>query len=321
MFESANIPQPQGFSPANQVSNLRVEKLLLFETGTYYPQHRRPYIASAQIGDVAALHEKVIEGGQGKITASTFSGAGLKFLAPSAMPESIAAIQNGWGERRFRFLMHVSYNRGSAFGTKFHEFLSGWTDRTDLTMQGHLLDPNLTFVINSVTHLRELVANNGAGIVTSYAVSDNATLLGNPGFVDLSQPTDVSMRPMDVFSHMTLQGADFGSQQPTDARTTITDKAVKSKRANNNPNEYLARIVDNMVNAAAVTQHRAGGMNPENGGNNWAGPMDAVREAKRYASESSAINDTVLRCLQNQSRALTPQVLSLIHISEPTRPY
>jgi hypothetical protein len=46
MFESANIPQqPLGFSPANQVSNIRVEKLLMFETGTYYPQHRRPYVA------------------------------------------------------------------------------------------------------------------------------------------------------------------------------------------------------------------------------------------------------------------------------------
>jgi hypothetical protein len=309
MFEPANIPQAQGFNPVNQVSNLRVEKLLLFETGTYYPQFRRPYAASAEIGDVAALHEKIVEGGQGKITASTFSGAGLKFIAPSAKPESQAYIQNGWGERRFRFLMHVSYQRGSAMGQRFHEFLSGWTDRTDLSMQTHLLDQNLTFVINSVTHLRELIVNNGAGMMTTYAVSDNATLLGNPGFNGLGAPTDVSMRPMDVFSHMTLQGADFGSQQPVDARTTISDKAVKSKRANNNPNEYLARIVDNMVNAAAVTQHRAGGQNPENGGSNWAGPMDAVREAKRYASESSAISDTVLRALQDQSRAATPQVI------------
>jgi hypothetical protein len=309
MFESANIPQVTGFNPANQVTNIRVEKLLMFETGTYYPQHRRPYVASSNVADVYALQEKVAEGGQGKITASTFSGAGLQFIAPSAMPESVASIQNGWGERRFRFLMHVTYNRGSAFGNKFHEFLSGWTDRTDLTMQGHLIDPRLVFEINSVTHLREIQQHNGAGIITSYQVSENATLLGNPTFSGLDVPTDVSMRPMDIFSNMTLQGANFGSEHPTDARNTITDRAVKSKRANNNPNEYLARLVDNMVNASAVTQHRTGGHNPETGESGWAGPMDAVREARRYASESSSLNDTVLRCLQTQSMAITPQVI------------
>jgi hypothetical protein len=309
MFESANIPQqPLGFSPANQVSNIRVEKLLMFETGTYYPQQRRPYVANVDVSNVVALQEKVAESGQGKITASTFSGAGIKFVAPSAQPESVAAIQGGWNQRRFRFIMHVTYNRGSAMGQKFHEILSGWTDRTDLSMQSHHVDPNLTFEINSVTHLRELVANNGAGLITNYVVSDNATLLGNPTFNGLELPSDVSMRPMDVFSHMTLQGADFGQQQPTDARTTITDKAVKSKRANNNPNEYLARIVDNMVNASAVTQSRASASGSEMNGYG-AGPMDAVREARRYASESAAINDTVLRALQSHAHALAPQVI------------
>jgi hypothetical protein len=55
MFESANIPQVTGFNPANQVTNIRVEKLLMFETGTYYPQHRRPYVASSNVADVYAL--------------------------------------------------------------------------------------------------------------------------------------------------------------------------------------------------------------------------------------------------------------------------
>jgi hypothetical protein len=65
MFESANIPQqPLGFSPANQVSNIRVEKLLMFETGTYYPQHRRPYVADTGVANVVALQEKVAESGR-----------------------------------------------------------------------------------------------------------------------------------------------------------------------------------------------------------------------------------------------------------------
>lgn len=307
MFESAPIPQSQGFSPVDQVTNLRIEKLLMFETGTYHPQYRRPYVASAYAGDLAALHDRVAENGQGKITASVFGDAGLKFIAPSAVPESNAAIMNGWGERRFRFLMHVTYNKGSAFGQRFHEVLSGWTDRTDLTMQQHLVAPDLLFTINSVTHLREMVMNNGAGMVASYQVIDNSTLLGNPNFQGLAGPTEVSMRPMDVFSHMTLAGADFGSQ-PTDSRTTITDKAMKSKRANNNPNEYLARLVENMTNATAVANNTQLNTGTEyNPG--IVSPTDSLREAKRYAMEPMAIRDTVLRALQAQGQTPTPQVI------------
>jgi hypothetical protein len=66
--------------------------------------------------------------------------------------------------------------------------------------------------------------------------------------------------------------------------------------------------VDNMVNASAVTQSRASASGSEMNGYG-AGPMDAVREARRYASESAAINDTVLRALQSHAHALAPQVI------------
>jgi hypothetical protein len=309
MFESAPIPQLQGFNPVEQVSNLRIEKLLMFETGTYHPQLRRPYVATAQPGQLAAVHDRIAENGQGRITASVFGDAGLQFIAPSAQPESIAQIQNGWSERRFRFLMHVTYNRGSAFGQRFHEVLTGWTDRTDLTMQSHKVAPDMLFTINGVTHLKEIAYNNGAGMTMQYQVSDNSTLLGNPSFPihGMAGHTDVSMRPMDVFSHMTLTGAEFGNL-PADSRTTITDKAVKSKRANNNPNEYLSRLVDNMVNASTVSNSRVVPGNNEYH-QDIQSPSDAVREARRFSAETMAIKDTVLRALQAQSMAQSPQVI------------
>lgn len=312
-FASAPIPQQTGgFAPQDQVQNLRVDKLLMFETGTYHPQWKRPYVASPDAQHLSNLQERLAENGTGKITATTFSGAGLRYIAPSAVPESQnpVNIQGGWNERRFRFLMEVSYTKGSAFGQRFIEVLSGWTDRTDLSLQTHMVAPDMLFTINSVTHLRETIFNNGAGNIASYQVVDNSTLLGNPQFSQygMAGPTEVAMRPMDVFSHMTLAGADFGRAPPADSRTTVTDKAMKSRRANNNPNEYLARVVDNMLNANAVVSSRQSSMS-EDFRQDLISPTDSIREAKRYSAESLAIKDTVLRALQNQAMYPSPQVI------------
>lgn len=241
--------------PSNEI---RIKKLAIMETGGYNRQYRRPYETMVDGQVMSMLAERISNiSSQAEITPRSFTGVANHLLKPSATPEGQIHIENGWEERRARFMMEIEY--GNPLTTSRTVQILGSTDYFGLT--GSAIDPNMVFTINSITALRTTHARTpGGGLQTYRNVVESAQILAKqmdggdmnsyvPNIYD--QRKDYRLRPADVFATMThthLMPEQLA--EIVDTRTLLSTTPVRSNRTNNLATNFAADMVSNYYSAA-----------------------------------------------------------------------
>lgn len=266
--------------------NLRIQKMLIFETGTYNQQFRRPFDTGNFNISGKTINNIISEiSAYDRFSPAVMSNVANQFVAPSATPECSIAIPNGWDTRRYRFMLAVESTL--VMGIKSIELILGYTEYPGISGAGHI-DPGMQFIINSVMSLRETVTRTPTGNSVIPTVTDSSHILCNNDTNNTieaySSGVTTRMRPEDVFSIMS-RGNLAGNPNMFDARTAMSGIAVKSNRLNNSPTNYMSRI---------LSGYQAGAMM-----NDGSGESALLSEARRSMAENSTIDDAFMKAISH----------------------
>jgi hypothetical protein len=214
------------------------------ETGTYNDMFIRPYEAYLDGSTYNALQNRLDNQSTGKMTGSTFSGLDNPILMPSATHGGQIHIPHGWRQTRITFMMEVEVTL--SLGEVAIYYFQGYTDYPGVSPTGSI-DPNMLFVINSVTRMKVVKTHTPAGIVPVMAMQANNQYLSDPYYTDpTSQEVKHTLRPYDIFIGIEKSYiGEMGSQtNAVDFRNILRQGPSLSKRTNNIPSNYLANIFD-----------------------------------------------------------------------------
>jgi hypothetical protein len=237
--------------PALKGGELRITKLLMFETGTYNQQWRRPYQTTLDGSTFNMMEERLA--GTNRFVSSHLAGVAGQFVRPMATPETAVQIAGGWNERRMRFIMEVEYRY--AVGCTIVENILGYTSHRGVI--NNAVDHDMDFFINSIVHVRRTQENTPLGMATQASVIESSHVLADQRYMNVAQGVkDQRLRPSDVYMAMTRNHLDPTQGQVFDARTVMTSAPEKSKRSNVVPATYMANILDK-YQAAAITVDRS----------------------------------------------------------------
>lgn len=223
----------------------RITKLLIQETGRYNDMWRRNYQTTWDDQVQQVLDERLT--GMREFTPAAVSGVASKFITVAAQPEKMVTIPQGWGERRFRFLMEVEM--WDVMGIRTVEILSGFSDMFDIS-RGHAaamhINPDMVFNINSIMTIMDRVTMSPTGRQVHRVVADNSHLLFNKETRGMASPyREDFMRPEDIFGLMSLSSVSKDiSRDSYDARTVLSTRPVKSSRSNGIAANYMSKIME-----------------------------------------------------------------------------
>lgn len=265
--------------------------MLITETGTYNDQFRRPYQSHMTAGVLNQVIENVNR--SKSITPSLFSGLTSQIVAPSAQYESQIYIPEGFGERRFKFILHllVEYKTGGLI----EEVVTGWSETPANTISfQNTLDPKTVFRVNNTVHIKTQRVMTPMGVQSLNNISDCSHVLINDHWTGINGTNkDYLLRPTDIFSRTLSSGVEstLSEEGSTDASTMLMNVATKSNRANTVSTNYLSSIIKNYSNAYAqygVT-------------NDAVGDADALGTAQQYSRENPAPRDPFLETIASMS--------------------
>ena len=235
-----------------QASNIRVVKFLIYESRGYVPQFRRAYDITPDGVTLAALEERIIA--TDRVTTDSMIGLAHSFLTPNSEVDDLNPIRivNGWDAPRCRFYLEVDFDFGG-LGSSVRECFMGYTDMSasdGMSLQSQLIDPNMRFYMNSVSHLKNQVVPTLEGRQNFFSVIDTSQILTNHNYHGARQSNEqlYRMRPDDLFAAMTTTHLELGNNH--DQRTVMDIKAVKASRGSTIAPAYMARILDSYLAAS-----------------------------------------------------------------------
>lgn len=234
------------------ISNVKINRMLLTETGRYNPMYDRPYVTDVNHHTLEALTDRVLRSETSRSTSGLIAGLASSIVSPSATPGGMIPIVNGWGERRIRFVMEVEYML--ATGSIGIYYVQGYTSHPGVTMTG-AVDPNMIFIINSCTNLTRTEMYTPTGRVYRDIVADAAQVFGGSSMVVNPAAPIYGLRPEDIYKGM--QSAMLSDGQGVDTSGNIVDvrvhlngmQAQRSNRINNVPAAYVSKILDGFMEA------------------------------------------------------------------------
>lgn len=231
-------------------AGMRVVRLLIFETGTYNQQWRRPFVTNCEGPVLNTLQDQV--NNTGAITPSMFGGVASMFLQPVSQVEKHIDIACGWNERRNRFMLEVEHT--TAIGSKVRELIMGYTSHVGIGNMGQSIDHSMIFYINSIMMLRDQNVMTESGLIVRPTVINNSHLLANNHFGGISMDNsyrDQWMRPEDVYVLIDRQYMEpiNPGDMVFDTRNASSASAVKSKRNNGVASQYIADVLSGWMSA------------------------------------------------------------------------
>src|ERR1039457_7087159 len=133
-------------------NNIKINKVLLIETGSYNTQYRRSYDTHLEGNAMNTILEKL--SGVNKYSPSLMSTIAGQFISPTATPEKPLELINGWNERRMRFMMEIEFVH--RMGAKVTQVILGYTEYSGVSLNASI-DPRMTFYINSVMQTKSTI--------------------------------------------------------------------------------------------------------------------------------------------------------------------
>lgn len=273
----------------NTNATMQLTSLILVEAGAYHDQWSRPFETSLNSDVISVLDEKF--NNQRNFSANIFAPVSNQFIAPQAQPEALVPIQNGWANRRARFVLTVETIYPT--GDRLTEMVLGYTDGLGFHANG-AIDPNMQFHINSVHFMRQVSYQTPQGMMMSIKPTEASQVLSNEDFRGLGTPTAPKhlIRPEDIYSTMDLTNYQF-SQEVYDTRTALGMNAVKSKRSNAVATDYMARMLDSR--SKAIQTQEMGAV-----------ASDINIQAQGYITEPPAMQDDFIRVISRYRGANRP---------------
>lgn len=223
-----------------------VSSIILTETGTYNDMFNHPYETNVKVDQLLEL-QKVTDFGA-SATQNNVAEIASMMIRPSAKPTGAVDIVNGWGNTKLRFMAEVEH--GGVGGMKTKQILTGYTDHPGYDAHGNI-DPNMLLYINNTITIREITRIDAAGHPRiSTSVSDSSQVLNGTWDVAgaAAGVNPCYMLPQDIFDGITLEQQMGGlgtanGRTVIDVRNTGIEGASKSRRNNNNPAQYMSRIL------------------------------------------------------------------------------
>ena len=223
-----------------------ITKLIIQKTGVYQQQYRRPY--STQIGSEKAMDDIVNAVGNSRvITPATIATATSDFILPSAQPEAMVNIPNGWQNERLRYFLEITITDQINMVKK--QYITGCTEYSDLSYNGKI-DPNMRFFINNsiLARTQNVLTNIGKRPLSQiYEVSH---ILVNNDFSHIQQSDQLyTMKPDAIVSNMSnasfLNTEGYDTNSFIDTSTLLTRNVIaKSNRVNNIASNYVSSLLD-----------------------------------------------------------------------------
>lgn len=171
-------------------------------------------------------------------------------------------IPNGWGEERLSFIITVLTEDYS--GSQCRQILTGFTDKADLSMSGHI-DPDMVLFINNTFTIRDSEIETGRGRRRNSRMESSEYIIRGRRATERNlmgvQNHDTLLRPQDIFfqkAEASTISRFGGADRYTDARTSLTGDFKTAKRIHNNPANYLSDIIRTGVTAETVSQNERG---------------------------------------------------------------
>jgi hypothetical protein len=227
----------------NSFANIKIIKLICQETGTYNPQFLRPYETYVDQNSINTIADRVNRANSDTCTPYLFSGIASNILTPSATAQQQVPIPQGWNERRIRFILEVEVTGN--LGITHIDYYQGYTNYLGISNAGNI-DPNMDFIINSVTRVKRASIRTPYGMEIRDTISDSANILNGEIYSTIS-PSVYSMRPQDVFSgiqsNYLKQGYD-GNNQVYDTRIQFGNSNIASNRNNNISSNFISSVIE-----------------------------------------------------------------------------
>lgn len=267
-------------------TSIRVRRFIIHETGTYNPQYRRPYVSDLSVGAMNQIIENAAQAN--KITPAIFSGFAGQVITPSASPESMITITDGWENQRLRFMLEleVQYKTGASV----IEVVTGYSANAlddSVSLYGSL-NPNTNFIINNTVILREQYTPTSFGATNSVSIVDTSHVLADNNWQGVhSKNLTHGLRPTDVFNSMMVKNvsAELAADGSYNGSTVVPSIPVKSNRNNAISTDYLTKIL-NSYKLANVEyrgfEHDA------------MAQRDTLSAAQNYCKENSSSRDPFL---------------------------
>lgn len=231
---------------------ITVCRLVIQETGTYNRQYKRAFNSALDGQAVRTLLNTVEQ--TKTITATTIANIGMPLVMPSAEPEGLVEIANGWSQQRFKFFLELEIE--DQMGSVKREYVIGYTDYMGTSHSG-ALDNNMQFFVNAVNIVRVNTRVTPIGTQTYSAIVDNSQVICNNDYNNVhAQEQLYVMRPDDIFTRIESGDlAEYGGMGTfTDTRLFATRKPMKNNRVNTSPTKFVASLLDSFRSASNADQ-------------------------------------------------------------------
>lgn len=169
----------QPLIPANPYqSNVMPEvvKSIFVESGTYQPMELRTY--ETQFNDGAIEKFNMATNNGADIGKNALASIASDIITPSTAPSASLTIDEGWGTKRFTFVIEIRMPEHGLTHGGTSVVLTGYTNYTDTSLTNQF-DPNMRLYFNSSNIVNELTARLPNGQISKRRVlKDSSHLLG-----------------------------------------------------------------------------------------------------------------------------------------------
>lgn len=231
---------------------MQLVDIVFRERSGYRDMQLRPF-ASDATGELINQLDHDTRGGTDLSPAALSRVAG-RIIRPQASVQTAARIANGWGEKRFMFIMTVMV-RDSRTARQVLE-ISGYTDHVGAvnSLRGIKLDEDMCMYFNSVTEVNQSYMDTPTGSGWRTQIAGSNHLIGPQTMPDFSRdrlsPGTMTMRPEDVFqsSPKDVLSTSFSRRAEEgrfmDMRNSFTQPGLRmSNRWNDSSTRYLYRSI------------------------------------------------------------------------------
>lgn len=250
--------------------SIQVARLFLHDTGTYDRQYARPYEAVTNRDSehtLSILADRIDSASRlnpaARIDNSLIAGLSGGLIIPSASWEREVTIENGWEERRLRFMLEVHVDLAVG-GTEIY-YIQGYTSHYGVTFDG-AVDTEMTFFINSVMRVnraRDYSGLSSAGFTDR--ITDSFQIINGHAIADSYTPV-YAVRPEDLIvgiqsSYMTSAYSATGRDEVVETRHNHQGESFSSRRGNGIPSNYLSSVIDRYRESSLLADFGQGQQN------------------------------------------------------------
>lgn len=287
---------------------LRVTKLIMCTTREDYQEvYRRGYEVRATSGTLAN-YEKLMArvGYSGEVIPIELAANIPEVITPMAVPIDKALIPNGWRTKRIRFIMEVTQQISNTVSVKI--YIQGYSDYFDMSISG-MLDPGIMMYINSMT-IVDCSLDMSTGIqkvIPRQTFNVVADVNGMASYQEVLAPqTDMVLaRPYDIVNNAYMGSTYVDGSFINVAGNISNNTAHTSQKANNDPTNYICKLVNGYNKAMATARISSDS-------------TDILRAAgdTQDVAETNLYNNPFIQALAQISISINPTSFTLAMLKE-----